>query len=103
VPYCAPRQDRVDTNAVTHQVVRDRHALTCLKTAGVTIQASRLEFVRQECLNEHCFISMRHARQVIEDWRQEYNGERPHSSLGYLTPNRFAESFLTTDSTSISD
>jgi len=58
---------------------------------------------RDECLNEHWFISMRHARQVIEEWRQEYNGKRPHSSLGYLTPNRFAESFLTADSMSISD
>jgi putative transposase len=58
---------------------------------------------RDECLNEHWFLSMRHARQVIAAWRQEYNDERPHSSLGYLTPNRFAESFLTADSMSISD
>lgn len=58
---------------------------------------------RDECLNEHWFISMRHARQVIEGWRQEYNDERPHSSLGYLTPNRFADNFLTADSMSISD
>jgi putative transposase len=58
---------------------------------------------RDECLNEHWFTSMRHARQVIEQWRQEYNGERPHSSLGYLTPNRFAEGFLTAASTSISN
>jgi len=58
---------------------------------------------RDECLNEHWFMSMRHARQVIEDWRQEYNDERPHSALGYLTPNRFAERFLTADSISISD
>ena len=58
---------------------------------------------RDECLNEHWFISMRHARQVIEAWRQEYNGERPHSSLGYLTPKQFAERFLTADSMSISD
>ncbi|MBA2659468.1 MAG: transposase, partial [Nitrosospira sp.] len=35
-------------------------------------------------------------------WRQEYNAERPHSSLGYLTPNRFADSFLTPDSISYS-
>jgi putative transposase len=56
---------------------------------------------RDECLNEHWFISLRHAQQVIEQWRQEYNGERPHSSLGYLTPNRFAEGFLTAASTSI--
>jgi putative transposase len=58
---------------------------------------------RDECLNEHWFLSMRHAREVIAGWRQEYNDERPHSSLGYLTPNRFAASFLTADSMSISD
>ncbi len=58
---------------------------------------------RDECLNEHWFVSMRHARQVIEEWRQEYNDQRPHSSLGYLTPNRFADSFLTADSMSIAD
>lgn len=58
---------------------------------------------RDECLNEYWFISMRRARQVIKDWRQKYNGERPHSSLGYLTPKQFAESFLTADSMSISD
>jgi putative transposase len=58
---------------------------------------------RDECLNEHWFLSMRHARQVIAAWRQEYNDERPHSSLGYLTPNKFAESFLTADSMLVSD
>ncbi|PHX85281.1 MAG: hypothetical protein CK538_07685, partial [Opitutia bacterium] len=30
------------------------------------------------------------ARVVIEDFRQDYNAERPHSSLGYLSPHRFA-------------
>lgn len=54
---------------------------------------------RDECLNEHWFLSMRHARNVIEAWRQEYNNERPHSSLGYLTPVQFVESFLIADST----
>jgi len=33
---------------------------------------------------------MAQARRVIENWRIEYNEERPHSSLGYLTPARFA-------------
>ena len=36
---------------------------------------------RDECLHEHWFLSMRHAREVIGTWRQEYNEERPHSSL----------------------
>jgi putative transposase len=58
---------------------------------------------RDECLNEHWFLSMRHAREVIARWRQEYNEERPHSSLDDQTPNEFAERFLTADSRSTSD
>ena len=57
---------------------------------------------RDECLNEHWFLSMRHARQVIAQWREEYNQERPHSSLGYLTPSHFADRFLTAGSMSVS-
>jgi putative transposase len=45
---------------------------------------------RDECLNEHWFLSMAHAREVIERWRIEYNTERPHSSLGDLSPEGFA-------------
>jgi putative transposase len=46
---------------------------------------------RDECLNEHWFMTLGHARQVIENWRIEYNTERPHSSLGNLTPEQFAK------------
>ena len=46
---------------------------------------------RDECLNEHWFLTMVHARRIIETWRIEYNTERPHSSLGNLTPQEFAE------------
>lgn len=53
---------------------------------------------RDECLNEHWFVSMRYARKVLEEWRKEYNSERPHSSIGYLTPDQFAAGFLTADS-----
>jgi putative transposase len=45
---------------------------------------------RDECLNEHWFTTMPHAREVIESWRCEYNTKRPHSSLGDLTPEEFA-------------
>ena len=41
---------------------------------------------RDECLNEHWFITMEQARRLIDKWRIEYNTERPHSSLGGLTP-----------------
>ena len=46
---------------------------------------------RDECLNEHWFLTMAHARRVIEHWRIEYNTERPHSSLRDLTPEEFAK------------
>lgn len=46
--------------------------------------------LRDECLNEHLFTSYMHARKVINAWRQDYNTERPHSSLDGLTPMEFA-------------
>ena len=46
--------------------------------------------LREECLNEHVFVSLDDARSKIERWRIEYNRERPHSSLGHLTPEEFA-------------
>ena len=49
---------------------------------------------RDECLNEHWFLTMTHARDIIERWRIEYNTERPHSSLGNLTPEEYARTCL---------
>jgi putative transposase len=46
--------------------------------------------LRDECLNEHVFVSLEDARRKIEQWRIQYNRERPHSSLGYLAPEEFA-------------
>jgi putative transposase len=50
--------------------------------------------VRDECLNEHWFLSLRDARQIVEAWRQDYNRERPHSGLGYQTPAEFAHAAM---------
>ena len=47
--------------------------------------------LRDECLNEHWFLTLAHAQAAIESWRLEYNTERPHSALGYLTPQQFAQ------------
>jgi putative transposase len=44
---------------------------------------------RDECLNQNWFMSVEHARRVAEEWRIDFNEERPHSSLGDLTPNEF--------------
>lgn len=46
---------------------------------------------RDECLNANWFISIMDAKQKIENWRVEYNSERPHSSLAYRTPNEYAK------------
>jgi len=45
--------------------------------------------LRDECLNEHAFLSLAEARLIIEAWRDDYNHLRPHSSLGALTPIEF--------------
>lgn len=46
---------------------------------------------RDECLNEHWFLTMKHAREVIEAWRIEYNTEREHGALGKKTPEEYAQ------------
>jgi len=46
--------------------------------------------LRDECLNEHVFLTLAEARETIEAWRYDYNHLRPHSSLGALTPIEFA-------------
>jgi hypothetical protein len=61
---------------------------------GKPIQNAHIESfnarLREEWLNEHVFVSLADARNKIEKWRVEYNRERPHSSLGNLTPEEFA-------------
>ena len=45
---------------------------------------------RQECLNEHWFLSLDDAQDKVEAWRRDYNEERPHSALGNATPEEYA-------------
>ncbi len=47
---------------------------------------SATDQLRDECLNEHLFSNLRHARQMIEAWRDDYSHHRPHTSLDGLTP-----------------
>ena len=46
---------------------------------------------RDECLNREWLLNLCEARVVIEDWQQHYNTERPHSRIGYLSPEGFIE------------
>jgi putative transposase len=49
---------------------------------------------RDECLNENTFASIADAREIIEAWHIDYNENRPHRSLGQLTPNEYATAQL---------
>jgi hypothetical protein len=46
--------------------------------------------LRDECLDREWFHTLEEARIIIEQYRRHYNRERPHSSLGYLTPTEMA-------------
>lgn len=49
---------------------------------------------RSECLDAECFANLADAQIKIAMWRNFYNDERPHSSIGYLQPRRFREKLL---------
>jgi putative transposase len=47
--------------------------------------------IRRELLNAYLFYNLAEVRTMTEEWRVDYNTERPHKSLGYLSPIRYAE------------
>ena len=51
---------------------------------------------RDECLSREMLLNLREARVVIADWRQQYNRERPHSRLEYLSPEDFIQTKILT-------
>ncbi len=59
--------------------------------------------LRDECLNEHIFVNIHNAQQIIESWRQDYNTNRPHSSLKNMTPEEFSTEFLLKQQTEITN
>jgi putative transposase len=59
-------------------------------TDNALIEAFNGRF-REECLNESWFLSLEDAREKVEEWRQHYNWDRPHGSLGNIPPVEFAE------------
>ena len=54
--------------------------------------------LRDECLNEHDFVSLVDVRLILAAWRSKYNSLRPHGSLEWKTPEEFAATFSTTPS-----
>ncbi len=51
--------------------------------------------LRDECLDRHWFLGLGDARHTVEAWRQDYNRARPHSALGYRSPEEFRLGFGT--------
>ena len=49
--------------------------------------------IRRELLNAYLFNSLAEVRCLSEEWRIDYNTERPHKSLGYLSPLTYAEQY----------
>lgn len=47
--------------------------------------------IRRELLNAYLFTNLAEVRVSSEEWREDYNTERPHKSLGYLSPLKYAE------------
>lgn len=58
--------------------------------------------LRDELLNREIFANLSEAETMLEDWRNEYNDERPHSSLDYLTPNEYARATAPAEANQIS-
>ena len=54
---------------------------------------SFIDKLRDECLNREIFRNGKETQVIVENWRQEYNNYRPHSSLDYQTPDEFARQY----------
>jgi putative transposase len=73
--------------AAEHRV-RLHHIAPGKPTQNAFIESFNGRF-RDECLNEHEFVTLDEAREIIEEWRLDYNAHRPHAALGGLTPDEF--------------
>ena len=85
------------TSKALDQWAYARGVRLCFIEPGKPVQNAYIESfngrLRDECLNEHWFLSVANARRVVEEWRIDYNRERPHSSLGNLSPEAFRTAF----------
>ena len=48
--------------------------------------------LRDECLNQNIFVTLAETRRILEEWREDYNGKRPHGSLGWQSPEAYRAS-----------
>lgn len=50
--------------------------------------------MRRELLNAYLFNNLSEVRELSQEWRNDYNQERPHKSLGYMSPIKYAEGYM---------
>jgi putative transposase len=67
-----------------------RHIQPGKPTQNAQVESFHSRF-REECLRVNWFVNLFDARRKIAAWKQDYNEQRPHSSLGYRTPFEFAK------------
>ena len=81
------------TGCFLHQWCEEHKVDHVFTEPGSTTQNGHIESfngrLRDECLNLHWFKSLAEARDIIEKWRIAYNTERPHTSLGGMTPQAY--------------
>ena len=82
--WAEPTHDQLDS--LLYRV----HSIKGLPELDNAIVESFNGRLRQECLNEHWFMSLEDAQHKIEAWRAHYNESRPHSALDWWTPHEFA-------------
>ena len=97
-----PRAIRTDQGPEFTSRALDHWAYGCgvdlkLIAAGKPTQNAYIESFngkfRDECLNDHYFRNLEHARALITEWRRDYNEARPHSGIGRIPPAEFAARF----------
>ena len=79
-----PALDAILQWADDHKV--DRHYIAPGKPVQNAFAESFIGRLRDELLNETLFRSLAHARSMLQAWRDDYNTNRPHSRLGWLSP-----------------
>ncbi len=87
------------TSQALDQWAHDRGVLLNFIAPGKPMQNAFIESfngrLRDECLNETWFVSLRDAQRTIAHWRTEYKADRPHGRLQNLTPTEFAARWTT--------
>jgi putative transposase len=99
----APKEIQLDngpelTSRVLDQWAYDRSVQLRFIDPGKPVQNAFIESfngrLRDECLNEHWFVSLGDARRLVEAWRLDYNRVRPHSSLANRTPEEYRQELV---------